>query len=73
MDYNIVAQMLELDGINITHIEILDDSIHICVKSDAEPECQKCHSKNVYVHSIYIREDVRDRSISNKKCGSVII
>ena len=68
MDYNIVAQMLELDGINITHIEILDDSIHICVKSDAESECQKCHSKNVYVHSIYIREYVRDRSICNKKC-----
>lgn len=68
MDYNLVAQMLELEGVKITHVEIERDTIHICIESDKEPECPECHSRNVYIHSTYVREDIRDRSISNKKC-----
>src|SRR3989344_3160815 len=68
MDYCFVAQMLELDGVKINHVEIERNFIRIYIVSDKEPECQECHSKNVSVHDIYIREDIRDRSISNKKC-----
>lgn len=68
MDYSLVAQMLELEGVKITHVEIDERVIHICIESDQEPECSECHSRNVSVHSTYIREDIRDRSISNKKC-----
>jgi len=68
MDYSLLAQIMELDGVKITHVEIMEDSIHICIESDEIPECPECHSHNVSVHSTYTREDVRDRSIFNKKC-----
>ena len=68
MDYDLVVQMLELDNVRITHIEIEKDFIRIYIENDKEPECPECHSKNVSVHDRYIREDIRDRSIFNKKC-----
>ncbi|MDP3640455.1 MAG: ISL3 family transposase [Nanoarchaeota archaeon] len=68
MDYAFIAQILDIDGITITRVEIEKDLIRIYLKNSKDPECPECHSKNVSIHNLYAREDIRDRSFSNKKC-----
>ena len=69
MDCFISAELLNLSGVEISNVEIRTNEIHIHIKSsDDNLECPLCHSNDVYVHQRYIRHDIRDRAVFDRRC-----
>ena len=65
----ISSEILNLSGIEITNVEIRNNEVHIYIKSsDDNLECPLCHSNDVYVHQRYIRHDIRDRAVFDRRC-----